>query len=61
MPLLTGIGRANHGRILREVAKLAERGQLKPLLAEHLFTAADIASAYNAVAKGSRGKVVIDL
>ena len=61
MPLLTGIGRANHGHILREVAELAEKGLLKSLLAEQQFSADDIASAYDAVAMGSRGKVVIDL
>jgi NADPH:quinone reductase-like Zn-dependent oxidoreductase len=61
LPLLTGVGRANHGHILQEVANLAERGQLKPLLSEHQFGADDIASAYDAVAKGIRGKVVLEL
>jgi NADPH:quinone reductase-like Zn-dependent oxidoreductase len=61
LPLLTGVGLANHGHILRQAAELAERGQLKPLLAEHQFGADEIASAYDAVANGSKGKVVIEL
>jgi NADPH:quinone reductase len=61
LPLLTGSGRANHGHILREAAELADRGQLKPLLAEHRFGKDDIASAYDVVAKGSKGKVVLEL
>jgi NADPH:quinone reductase len=60
-PLLTGVGRANHGHILHEAAELADRGQLKPLLAEHPFGVDNIASAYDAVARGSRGKVVLEL
>jgi NADPH2:quinone reductase len=61
LPLLTGVDRANHGHILQEAADLAEKGQLKPLLAENQFDADEIASAYDAVAKGSRGKVVLEL
>jgi NADPH2:quinone reductase len=61
LPLLTGVGRAHHGRILHEAAAIADRGELKPLLAQHQFGAGDIASAYDAVAKGSNGKVVIEL
>jgi NADPH:quinone reductase-like Zn-dependent oxidoreductase len=60
LPLLSGLGRANHGHILHEAAKLAEQNQLKPLLAEQEF-GQDIAAAYEAVAKGSRGKVVLEL
>jgi NADPH:quinone reductase len=61
LPLLTGVGRSNHGRILHRAAELAEQDQLKPLLAEHQFGQDDIASAYNLVAKGSGGKVVVEL
>jgi NADPH:quinone reductase-like Zn-dependent oxidoreductase len=60
LPLLSGLGRANHGHILHEAAKLAEQNQLKPLLAEQ-GSEQDIAAAYEAVAKGSRGKVVLEL
>ena len=61
LPLLTGIGRSNHGHILHRAAELAEQNQFKPLLAEHQFGKDDIASAYDLVAKGSGGKVVLEL
>jgi len=58
---LTGIGLSNHGRILHHASELADRNQLKPLLAEQQFGSNDIASAYDTVAKGSKGKVVLEL
>jgi len=61
LPLLTGIKRAHHGDILQAAAQLAEQSQLKPLLAERHFGRGDIADAYEAVAKGSKGKVVVEL
>lgn len=61
LPLLTGVGRSNHGNILYEAAELAEKDQLKPLLAHHQFGSDDIASAFDLVAKGSGGKVVVEL
>ena len=61
LPLLTGVGRSNHGQILHRAAVLAENHQLKPLLVEEQFGQNDIARAYDAVAKGSRGKVVLEL
>lgn len=60
-PLLTGGQRAHHGHILYEASKLAEQNQLKPLLAEQHFGRNEIAAAYAMVAKGSKGKVVIEL
>ena len=60
-PLLSGMGRANHGHILREASKLADQGQLKPLLAQQQFGVEGIAAAYDQVAKGSKGKIVISL
>jgi NADPH:quinone reductase-like Zn-dependent oxidoreductase len=61
LPLLTGVGHSNHGQILHRAAELAEQHKLKPLLAEEQFGPNDIASAYDAVAKGSKGKVVLEL
>lgn len=61
LPLLSGLGRAHHGEILRNVAVLAAQNQLKPLLAEQHFGPANIAGAYDAVARGSKGKVVLEL
>lgn len=60
LPLLTGIGRPQHGHILHRAAELADRNQLRPLLNEQQF-GQDIAGAYDLVAKGSRGKVVLEL
>jgi len=60
-PLLSGVGRAHHGEILREVSKLAEKNQIRPLLATGDFGRENIAAAYELVAEGSRGKVVVQL
>jgi len=60
-PLLTGVGRANHGHILHEASKLAERNQLRPMLAEQRFGRNELSAAYELVARGSKGKVVIEL
>jgi len=60
-PMLTGTGRAHHGHILAEAAKLVDQNQLKPLLASQRFGRDEIAAAYDLVAKGSIGKVVIEL
>jgi NADPH:quinone reductase-like Zn-dependent oxidoreductase len=61
LPLLSGAGRAHHGRILSHASKLAEQNQLKPLLAEQQFDRNEIAAAYDLVAAGSKGKVVVEL
>jgi NADPH2:quinone reductase len=61
LPLLTGIGRRHHGHILHEAAKLAEMGHLKPLLSADRFGSDDLDSAFDTVAKGGKGKVVVDL
>jgi NADPH2:quinone reductase len=60
-PLLTGLQHANHGFILSQVAELAERNQLKPLLADAVFQADQIAEAHEVVARGSKGKVVVEI
>ncbi len=61
LPLLTSLGREQHGMILQQAAELANQGLLKPLLAEEKFGPGDIAAAYDAVAEGGRGKVVLEL
>ena len=60
LPLLSGAHRAHHGQILHQASKLAEQGQLKPLLAEPQFGQDTLAEAYDLVARGSRGKVAIE-
>jgi NADPH2:quinone reductase len=58
-PLLSGVGRAHHGEILREISKLAEKNKIQPRLATEQFGRDDIAAAYDLVARGSKGKVVV--
>ena len=60
LPLITGEGRAHHGEILREAAKMADEGKLKPLLSGKAFDGATIAEAHALVASGSLGKVVVE-
>jgi NADPH2:quinone reductase len=60
MPMMTGFGQANHGKILREAAALADDGKLKPLLNQQNFYPADIAAAHAVVESGALAKVVID-
>ena len=38
LPILTGEGRAHHGEILREAAKLCEAGKIVPKLDPRRFT-----------------------
>jgi NADPH:quinone reductase len=61
MPLLTGMGQAHHGEILREAAALADAGKLRPLLNDKRFFPADIAAAHALVNSGALGKVVVEL
>jgi NADPH2:quinone reductase len=61
LPLLSGNHRAHHGKILAAAAALADENKLNPLLATERFTRNDIAAAYDQVAKGSKGKVTIEL
>jgi NADPH2:quinone reductase len=61
LPLLTGEGRAHHGEILAEVAKLVDAGKLRPLLNESRFTTATIAEAHALVEAGAAGKVVVEI
>ncbi len=60
-PLLTGEGRARHGGVLAQAAKLAEAGKLKPLLSENCFSTSDIAAAHALIESGSLGKVVVEI
>ena len=60
MPLLTGVGQAHHGRILREAAALVDEGNLRPLLNKQRSSQVDIDAAYSLVESGALGKVVVD-
>jgi NADPH2:quinone reductase len=60
IPLLHGIGRARHGEILTEVAKLVDAGQLKPLIDPHTFTFAEVGAAHRLLEEGQAiGKIVL--
>jgi NADPH:quinone reductase-like Zn-dependent oxidoreductase len=62
LPLLTGEGRAHHGQILMQVARLADAGKLAPTLDPRTFTLGTANDAYRAMQDGSvRGKVVVDI
>lgn len=60
LPLLTGVGRAAHGRILTAAAELGESGRLRPLLRDGEHHLADADAALAAVAGGGAiGRVVV--
>ena len=62
LPLLTGKGRAHHGAILSEAAKLAEAGHLRPRLDPTRYTLADSDAAHAALReRRAQGKVVIEI
>jgi NADPH:quinone reductase-like Zn-dependent oxidoreductase len=60
LPLLTGEGRAEHGRILRAVAALADAGRLVPFLDPRRFAFDQAAGAHEAM-KDAAGKIVIEM
>jgi NADPH2:quinone reductase len=62
LPLLTGVGKAHHGDILREATRLAELGMIKPLLDPHYFDLDTVDEAYSLVeSRQAQGKVVISI
>ena len=61
-PLLTGVGREHHGEIMRQATRLANRGQLVPLVDARRFTLETADKAHAAMADGSSaGKLVSDI
>jgi NADPH2:quinone reductase len=62
LPLLTGVGKAHHGEILREAARLAEHGQLLPQVDTRRFGLQSVGEAHEAVSTGkTAGKIVVDI
>jgi NADPH:quinone reductase-like Zn-dependent oxidoreductase len=62
LPLLTGEGRAHHGTILREAARMVERGELAPRVDPRRFTLATVAEAHRLILAGeAAGKVVVEI
>jgi NADPH:quinone reductase len=62
LPLLTGEGRAHHGKIMREATRLAEAGRLRPRLDPRRFTLSNATDAHAAIEdQSARGKIVVDI
>jgi NADPH:quinone reductase len=62
LPLLTGEGRAHHGDILRQAARLVEAGKLRPRLDPRRFGLSRIADAHAAIEdRSAQGKIVVDI
>lgn len=62
LPLLTGKGRANHGHILREATRMAESGQLMPLMDPRRYTLDTALEAHEEVGHGrARGKLAVEI
>jgi len=62
IPMLHDVDRAEHGRILREAAALADAGGLRPHLDPKRFDFASVADAHRHLEGGHAvGKVVIDV
>ncbi|WP_454720329.1 MULTISPECIES: zinc-dependent alcohol dehydrogenase family protein [Cupriavidus] len=62
IPLLSGHGRAHHGAILREAARLADAGKLTVRLDPRRFGLDDATEAHRAIETGTaRGKLVVDI
>jgi NADPH2:quinone reductase len=62
LPLLTGTGRAHHGEILREAARLVEAGKLVPQVDPRRYGLDTLSDAYRAVKAGAaNGKIIVDI
>jgi len=62
LPLLSGKGRAQHGAILREAARLVDAGKVRVQLDPARYALADVNAAHAALSGGAaRGKLVIDV
>lgn len=62
LPLITHHGREHHGKILTQLAQIADAGYLKPLLDARQFKLENVAEAHAWLESGkARGKVVITI
>jgi NADPH2:quinone reductase len=62
LPMLRGLGRERHGRILRDLAHLVDEGKVHPLIDARRFTLATLPDAHRLIESGqAQGKVVIDI
>lgn len=62
LPLLTGEGRARHGAILAEAARLVEAGKLTPLVDPRRLTLETACDGYRLIReRAASGKLVVDV
>lgn len=62
IPMIHGHGRQTHGEILAQLARIAEAGDLTPVLDEQQFTLTEAGQAHARLSSGeAMGKVVIDI
>jgi NADPH2:quinone reductase len=62
LPLLSGRGRAHHGAILGEIARLADDGRLRPYVDARRFHLDTVAQAHAALGDGTaQGKLVVTI
>jgi len=60
IPMLHGIGRAQYGKILFNVAKLVDQGKVRPLLDPKTFNFSEVAEAHRYAESGQAvGKIVL--
>lgn len=60
IPMLHNVGRAEHGKLLTEVAKLADEGYVRPIVDQPVYTFAQAAQAHRRAESGQHiGKVVL--
>jgi NADPH2:quinone reductase len=60
IPLLHDIGREHHGEILKEIAQLADRSQLQPLIDSSSYKIEDAGAAHQRLESGqATGKIVL--
>ncbi|KII76205.1 zinc-dependent alcohol dehydrogenase family protein [Vibrio renipiscarius] len=62
LPMIYNVGRAEHGKILKAMAKIVEAGELKPVLDASEFTLEQASQAHDRLASGqAMGKVVVNI
>lgn len=61
IPLLHGIGREHHGKILRDIARIVDDGKLKPLIDAKRFSFEEAGEAHRRLESGEgKGKVSLE-
>lgn len=62
LPLLTGQGKAHHGHIMKQAARLIREGKLKVIVDPRTFTMSHVGEAHNLLqSKKHTGKIVITI